>query len=311
VPDTIGVDVGGTKILAGRVREDGQVAARRQVPTERGSGPRILRQIADLVADLAAGDPLDGIGVGFPGTIDQRRGVVVQTSNLPMADVPALEQLQGETGHAVWIDNDANCAALAEHHRGAAAGHQHSVTITLGTGVGGGVVIDGRPFRGATGAGAELGHIVIDRDGPPCPGSCPGHGHLESYASGTAFGLAVAAHVREQPGGTLARRADDDKPDSPLALHAAAEGDAEAIVLLEAVGDALGHGLVTLAHAFEPEIFVIGGGFGMAARDWILDPARHVLASEAVHPMAGTPVVSARLGPEAGMLGAAELPRRA
>ncbi len=102
-----------------------------------------------------------------------------------------------------------------------------------------------------------------------------------------------------------------DPADSRLALHAAAEGDAEAVALLRAVGDALGHGLVTLAHAFEPEIFVIGGGFGMAARDWILDPARHVLASEAVHPMAGTPVVSARLGPEAGMLGAAELPRRA
>ena len=100
MPDSIGVDVGGTKILAGRVREDGQVAARRQVPTEHGSGLRILRQIADLVADLAGGDDLDGIGVGFPGTIDQRRGVVVQTSNLPMADVHALEELQRETGHA-------------------------------------------------------------------------------------------------------------------------------------------------------------------------------------------------------------------
>ena len=237
--------------------------------------------------------------------------MVVQTSNLPMADVPALEELQRETGHAVWIDNDANCAALAEHHRGAAAGHGHSVTLTLGTGVGGGVVIEGRPFRGATGAGAELGHIVIDRDGPPCPGSCPGHGHLEAYASGTAFGLAAAAHAREHPDGTLAQRADGGPADGRLALHAAAEGDAEAVALLRAVGDALGHGLVTLAHAFEPEIFVIGGGFGMAARDWILDPARHVLASEAIHPMAGTPVVSARLGPEAGMLGAAELPRRA
>ena len=235
----------------------------------------------------------------------------MQTSNLPMADVPALEQLERETGHAVWIDNDANCAALAEHHRGAAAGHRHSVTMTLGTGVGGGVVIDGRPFRGATGAGAELGHIVIDRDGPALSRG-------RARATATWRRTRPARRSASPSRRTRARSRTARSPgaphgapaDSRLALHAAAEGDAEAVALLQAVGDALGHGLVTLAHAFEPEVFVIGGGFGMAARDWILDPARHVLASEAVHPMAGTPVVSARLGPEAGMLGAAELPRR-
>jgi glucokinase len=310
--DTIGIDVGGTKILAGRVRPDGTVVSRRHVPTEQGSGRAILAQIAALVHDLAAGDDdLHGLGVGLPGTIDQRRGVVVQAANLPMAEAPAREMLGRETGLHVVIENDANCAAVAEHRHGAAAGCRHSVTLTLGTGVGGGVVIDDRPFRGATGAGAELGHIVIDRNGPPCPGSCSGHGHLEAYCSGTAVGLAAAEHVARHPDGALAAAAaaDADGADARLVLERAAAGDPEALGLLADVGSALGTGLVTLAHAFEPEVFVIGGGFGEAARDWILEPARRVLSQEAMHPMASIGVVAARLGGEAGMLGAAELPR--
>jgi glucokinase len=151
--------------------------------------------------------------------------------------------------------------------------------------------------------------VVVDRDGPPCPGSCPGHGHLESYCSGTGFGLLVEAHLRERPEGSLARLAVGRPGGSRLAIEAAEAGDPEAIGLLHGVGDALGHGLVSLAHAFEPELFVIGGGFGEACYSWILEPARRVLASEAMHPMAETPVAPARLGSEAGMRGAAELPR--
>jgi glucokinase len=309
VLDTIGVDVGGTKILAGRVRPDGSVVARRRAATRQTSGVEMLDQVAQIVGDLVGGDEVLGIGVGLPGTIDQRRGLVVQAANLPLADLPAHAHLERATGLHVVIDNDGNCAAVAEHQLGAAAGRHHSVTLTLGTGVGGGVVIDDRPFRGSSGAGAELGHIVIDRDGPPCPGSCPGHGHLESYCSGTAFGLTIADHVRAHPDGTLARAAGDGKADGRLALERAAAGDEEALGLLHAVGDALGHGLVSLAHAFEPEVFVIGGGFGQATREWVLAPAREVLQAEAMHPMANTPVVGAQLGGEAGMLGAAALPR--
>jgi glucokinase len=308
--DTIGIDVGGTKILAGRVRPDGLIVARLQVRTERASGRGILTQIVRLVRELAAGDDdLHGVGVGLPGTIDQRRGVVVQAANLPMAEAPAREVLGRETGLHVVIENDANCAAVAEHRHGAAAGYRHSVMLTLGTGVGGGVVIDDRPFRGATGAGAELGHIVIDRNGPPCPGSCNGHGHLEAYCSGTAVTLAVEAHVAANPGGSVARSAHGDPADGHLALECAANGDPEAIALLVDAGNALGQGLVTLAHAFEPEVFVIGGGFGEAAQSWILEPARRVLRAEAMDPMSRIPVVPSQLGGDAGMIGAAELPR--
>jgi glucokinase len=262
------------------------------------------------VLELAAGDDLHGVGVGLPGTIDQRRGVVVQAANLPLDEAPAREMLRRETGMHVVIDNDANCAAVAEHLHGAASGCRHSVTLTLGTGVGGGVVIDDRPFRGATGAGAELGHIVVDRNGPPCPGSCAGRGHLEAYCSGTAMIRVVAEHVATWPEGSLARAiAGGERPDARLVLQLAGDGDEEAVMLLQEAGRALGVGLVSLAHAFEPEVFVVGGGFGEAAYRLILEPARAVLRDEAMHPMAGIPVVPARLGSDAGMLGAAELPR--
>jgi glucokinase len=307
----IGVDLGGTKIRAGRVGGDGTVAEEQEVRTDTSSGDAILRQIADLVARLrASGGDVRGVGIGLPGTIDQGRGVLIQAVNLPLGDVPLRDRLGELIGLPVVIDNDANCAALGEHAHGAAGPYPHSIMLTLGTGVGGGLVFDGRLFRGATGAGGELGHIVIDLDGPRCQGSCPGRGHLESFCSGTALTRRAREHVAARPDGSLAAAvAPGEEADSRLVVRQAEAGDAEAQALLTEHGRILGAGLVGLANVFEPSVFVIGGGLGEAAGERLLVPAREVVAREALRPMDETPVVLAQLGGDAGMIGAAELLR--
>jgi glucokinase len=308
---TVGIDVGGTKIAGARLDPGGVVAASLEVPTDLSSSDAILGQIAALVAELTADvEPVLGVGVGIPGTINQREGRLLQAVNTPLADIAVRSRLEELTGLRVIIDNDANCAALGEHVHGAAGPYSHSILLTLGTGVGGGMVFDGRVFRGASGAGGELGHIVIDRDGRSCQGSCPGRGHLETFCSGTGLGRSARAHVAVEPDGTLARALEPgQQPDARFVLARLAEGDAEAAALVEDLGRALGAGLVSLANTFAPSVFVIGGGFGEAAGDAVLDPARGVLVEQALHPMNRTPVVMAKLGGDAGVIGAAELLR--
>ncbi len=308
---TIGVDLGGTKIAAARVTATGTVTAAREVRTDLSSGEAILAQIAALVADLQDdGPPVLGVGVGIPGTINQEQGRLLQAVNLPLGDIEIRGRLEALTGLPVVIDNDANCAALAEHVHGAAGPYRHSILLTLGTGVGGGMVFDGRLFRGASGAGGELGHIVIERNGRSCQGTCPGRGHLETFCSGTGLARSARAHVAVEPQGTLAQAlAEGQDPDARFVLARREAGDQEAAALVEDLGRALGAGLVSLANVFEPSVFVIGGGFGEAAGDAVLDPARRVLVEQALHPMNETPVLMARLGNDAGVIGAAELPR--
>ena len=188
------------------------------------------------------------------------------------------------------IENDGNCAALGEHRFGAAAGTTHSVTLTLGTGVGGGIVADGQLLAGARGTGGELGHIVIERNGRPCQGSCPGRGHLEAYCSGTALG---------------ARGHEAGYGDAHDVLARATSGEAGALRLIDELSAALGAGLVSLANALAPEVFVIGGGLGDAGAALILPRAGKILAHEALPPNGDARLVAASLGNDAGMIGAA------
>jgi glucokinase len=188
------------------------------------------------------------------------------------------------------IENDGNCAALGEHRFGAAAGTTHSVTLTLGTGVGGGIVADGRLLSGARGTGGELGHIVIERNGRPCQGSCPGRGHLEAYCSGTALG----ARGREAGYG-----------DAHDVLARATQGDEGALALIDDLSASLGAGLVSLANALAPEVFVIGGGLGDACAALILPRAGKILREQALPPNGEARLLSASLGNDAGMIGAA------
>ncbi len=291
--ETIGIDVGGTKILAARVDAGGAIGATEHVVTDLTSAAGVLAQITALARALGAG-PDTPVGVGVPGTVDQARGAVLHAVNTPFDDGPFRDHLAAALGARVEIDNDGNCAALAEHRHGAGRGADYVVMLTLGTGVGGGVIAAGQPYRGARGTGAELGHIVIEQDGRPCQGSCPGRGHLEAYASGHA----AAA---------LAGEAGIDGPDALLAAVAA--GDEAARAVIGRIAAALGAGLVTLANAFGPEVIVIGGGFGIAAGRFLLDPATRILAAEALRPNGDVPVVPAVLGTSAGVIGAAELTR--
>ncbi|MBA3366682.1 MAG: ROK family protein, partial [Actinobacteria bacterium] len=227
------------------------------------------------------------VGLGIPSRIDHPSGRAVGSVNIPLADLDLRTRMEERFGLIVGLENDANAAALAEWALGAGRGSRDMVMLTLGTGVGGGVVVDGRLYRGW----AEFGHIVILHDGPPCQGSCTGRGHLETLASGTAAEkAAVAAFGPEATAEELVRRA--------------SEGEELAADLLAEIGGYLGSGIASLVNIFNPQLVVLGGGFA-AAGDLVFDAAREVVAREALQP-AGELVrlVPARLGSKAGVIGA-------
>ena len=300
----IAVDLGGTKLLAGLVDREG-VALRRTVrPTDLSGEDALLDQIEQAIGEVGS-DGFGALGVGLPSTIDQRTGRAVSSVNIPLAGVDLREQLQRRFGVPVMIENDANAAALAEHRLGAGRGTRHMIMLTLGTGVGGGLILDGRLYRGAVGAAGELGHITIDVDGPPCQGACPGRGHLEALASGTAADVLVERLARERPDGDLGRAASAGRPvDARLAVELAAEGPGDAREALEQVGLLLGAGIASYVNVFNPELVVLGGGFARAG-DLLFEPARRVVAERALTPARDlVRIVPALLGVEAGLIGA-------
>jgi glucokinase len=283
----IGVDLGGTKILAGVVHRDGRVEQRREHPTPVGSQQELLAGLDEAVEELLD-DAVVAIGFGIPSPIDQRTGRAQQAVNIPLDDTIDFRNRMSERfSLPVGIENDANAAAYAEFHFGAARDVDTMVMLTLGTGCGGGAVIDGQLYRGW----AEFGHMVIVHGGLPCQGTCTGRGHLEPYVTGVAatklaqevFGPAVDAH---------------------RLVRLAREGEARAVEILDGIGRHLGSGIGSLVNIFNPELVVIGGGFA-AAGDFVLDPAREVVAREG---LAGAGkrvrIVRAELGTAAGLIGA-------
>lgn len=286
----IGIDLGGTKLRGGLVAEDGTVSVVEEHATDTSDAKAIVDQIVTMARKLGNGRDVAGVGVGVPGTVQRPDGTLIQAVNLPLRNIGLRALISDELDAPVEIENDGSCAALGEHRFGAAAGTTHSVTLTLGTGVGGGIVADGRLLAGAHGTGGELGHIVIEQNGRPCQGSCPGRGHLEAYCSGTALG----ARGREAGYG-----------DAHDVLARATKGDAGALALIDDLSASLGAGLVSLANALAPEVFVIGGGLGDACAELILPRAGKILRQEALPPNGKAQLVSARLGNDAGMIGAA------
>jgi len=286
------VDLGGTKILAGVVAPDGSVVRRRERATPQDSQEHVIAELEAAVAELLD-DSVGGIGIGAPSPIDQENGVVVRCVNLPLENAPLRDRMHERFGIPVGLENDANAAAIGEWRAGAGRGEDDVVMLTLGTGVGGGVISGGKPFRGRNGAGAELGHVVIVHDGRPCQGACTGHGHLEAYVSGSA---ATAA----------AREAFGPSADAHRLVRLADEGDATAKELLENAGRHLGSGIGSFVNVFAPQLVVIGGGFGVAAFDYLCGPAEEVARREALEPMrSNVRLAKAELGTAAGLIGAA------
>lgn len=307
-PEAIGLDLGGTKLLTGVVDSDQNVHHTSRESSRGASEEAVLGAIEEEIKEARDARPdVVGVGLGIPCTIDRERGVAINAVNLDITDVPIRDLMTERTGLPVFIDNDANVAALAEQRFGAAKGAGDVVMLTIGTGVGGGLIVDGEPYRGSIGAAAELGHIVIDLNGPPCQGTCPNHGCLEALASGTALAREGTAMAGSRPDSALADALQADGEVSGRAVtEAALAGDEAAREVLDLIGMRLGVGLSSLANIFNPDVMVIGGGV-MAAGDLLLEPARNELRSRALPPMNETPVVAAKMGPEAGMIGAAQM----
>jgi glucokinase len=308
--EIVGVDLGGTKMLLGVLDPDSKVLWESREASTGQTEDELVELLIREVEEARGKRPgVAGVGLGIPATIDHERGIAISAVNLPLDDLPIREIIGGRTGLPVFVDNDATVAALAEHLYGAARGAENAVLLTIGTGIGGGLILGGEVYRGATGAGAELGHTVIEADGPPCQGNCPGRGCVETLASGTALGREGRAAAEREPDSALgAMLAGGETIDGKAVTEAALSGDATARGVFDLVGSRLGVALTSFANIFEPEVFVIGGGV-IAAGDLLLDPARRMLAERALPPMKKIPVVAAELGSDAGMIGAAAMAR--
>jgi glucokinase len=288
----IGVDLGGTKILAGVVTREGEVLRRHERMTTLDSQDALVAELEIAIGEVLD-DEVGAIGLGVPGPLDLSSGRTYDMVNLPFHDFPLRDHMHEKFSLPVGLDNDANAAAVAEWRVGAGRGVDDLVMLTLGTGLGGGVISNGRPFRGARGAGVELGHTVIVHDGRPCQGRCSGRGHLEPYVTGLA-----ATRAAQDAFGPAA--------DAHRLVRLANEGDVQAREILADIGRHLGSAMGSFANIFEPALIVLGGGFGVAAWEHIVGPAEEVMKREALRPMRDeVRVVRAELGTTAGLIGAA------
>jgi glucokinase len=305
----IGIDAGGTKLLGGVVDEDLVVHHRVHRLWRGADRTETLDIMLEAVEEVRAAAPdVEGVGFGIPSLIDHDRGASITSVHLPLDGVPFRDLMAERLGLPVYVDNDANVAVLAEHRFGAARGASYVVLLALGTGIGGGLVLGGKLYRGALGAGAELGHMVVDLDGPLCSGDCPNRGCLEAVASGAALGREGTAAAERSPDSALGRAlAEGRSITGALVTELGHDGDEVARDVLELIGRRLGAGITSLVNAFNPEVVVITGGV-IAAGDLLLEPARAVVAERALPPSRdAVRIVPAHFGEESGMVGAAAL----
>ena len=310
---TVGVDVGGTKIAAGLVDENGRVLARERTESPATDPPEIVRTIGELVRSLAGTETIEAVGVSAAGFVDKARAMIVFAPNLAWRDEPLKRFLEDELDLPVVVENDANAAAWGEFTFGAGEDVEDLLMVTVGTGVGGGIVIDGELVRGGFGMGAEVGHISLVPGGVMC--GCGNLGCLESYGSGSALVRVSRELAGADPDAAkeLVARAGGDptRITGPLVTEAARAGDPFALARLVELGHWLGQGVATLTAVLDPNVVVIGGGVSDAG-DLLLDPIRdsferHV-TGRGHRPM--LEVRQAMLGNAGGLIGAADLARR-
>ena len=306
----LGIDLGGINVAAGLVSDTGEVVSHRSVPT-----PRTPNAVADAIADHVknllskTGGTVEYIGLGAPGTIDPDTGVVEYWSNLDFHHVPLASMITERTGLPVRMENDAGCAALGEYSAGAGKGSSSMVVITLGTGIGGGAVLDGRLYTGLNHAGLEVGHLVVEHKGRQC--TCGRRGCFETYCSATALIRETRKAMDSALDSLLWTLAGSkEKINGKLIFEAYGRGDAAATAAVEEFLEYLGDGVSSLVNIFQPEVFAIGGGLA-GAGEAILDPVRRILNHEdyARESSKRTKLVKAKLGNDAGIIGAAMLGR--
>ena len=309
---TIGIDIGGTKVAAGAVDEQGGIIASARRDTPSHDPTQIEETIADVVRELQATHDVEAVGIGAAGFVDASRSTVIFAPNLAWRDEPLRKAVEARCGLPVVVENDANAAAWAEARFGAGRGQKYLVMLTLGTGLGGGLVIDGQLYRGRLGVAAELGHITVEPGGRRC--GCGGRGCWERYASGRALvreaqeiaslSPAIGSRLLDLAGG---------RPEAITGLavtEAAQDGDEGALEAFRVVGTWLGHGMAAMAAVLDPGMFVLGGGVSSAG-ELLREPAMRTL-QERITARAYREVPTVRiaeLGPEAGIVGAADLAR--
>ena len=309
----IGIDAGGTKLLGGVV-DQGLVVHHRVHRTWRGSDRvETLDIFVDAVEEVRAAAPdVAAVGFGIPALVEWETGVSRWSTHLPLEDVRFRDLMSERLGLPVVVDNDANAALLAEARFGAAGNVSHAVLVALGTGIGSALLLDGRLYRGARGFGPEIGHMVVDLNGPECQGACPGRGCLEVMASGSALVREASLRVARRPDTPLGHALEEGRElTGPFVTELAHDGDPVARDALETVGRALGVGLSSLVNLLNPEVIVIGGGV-IAAGEMLLEPARREMRERALVPgRDAVRVVAAAFGEQAGMIGAALMAREA
>ncbi|WP_273847361.1 ROK family protein [Rubrobacter calidifluminis] len=305
--NAIGVDIGGTKIAAGVVSPEGKILNEVRYPTP-AFRERLLSSIAAAIREVGSGYEVGGVCLAVPGFVSTRENRVITAPNLEVIEgIPLREELGGRVGLPVTVENDANAAAWGEFRFGSGERCEHLVFVTLGTGVGGGVISHGVLLRGAQGAAGELGHVTVQATGPRC--SCGNRGCLETLTSGTAIRRRAREVASEMPHSALGRLAVERDVLGEDVLRLARRGDEAALQVLREAGRWLGIGLAAFVNIFNPEVIAIGGGVSEAG-ELILEPARREVWLRARSPSRElVRVREATLGPEAGVLGAAALAR--
>jgi glucokinase len=302
----IGIDLGGTKVAGIVMSEDGRILSRIERPTPQSDAEAVVEVVHAVVQAVSGGEQPVAVGVGAAGLVDFAAGVLRFAPNLPLREIPLRDEVATRSGLPCLVDNDANAAAWGEFRFGAGRGARHMLLVTVGTGIGGGIVWDRALYRGAHGFAAEIGHVIVEPGGPRC--GCGNRGCWEQMASGQAMDRLGREAARNDPDGAIARLAGGAGVQGAHVTAAAREGDPGAMAIVREVGGRLGEGLAGLVNILDPEVVVVGGGVGDEG-DIFLEPARRAYRDtvEAPHHRPDVPIVVADLGNDAGAIGAAAL----
>jgi len=312
----IGIDLGGTNIAAGIVDENGSIVRKGSVPTGRTrASEAIVEDMCALVKQLMeeAGlkeDQIHSIGIGSPGAPDRKNGIIIYNNNLGFRNVPIRDLFQKHFNLPVYLENDANCAAIAESVAGAAKGDPYAVVITIGTGIGGGVIIDNKLYIGFNGAGGELGHVVIQMNGEAC--TCGRKGCWEAYSSATALIRQTIRAAEENPQSAIHKLVNGDlsKINAKTAFDAARLGDETGKKVVDQYIEMLAEGLANMINIFQPNVVVLGGGVSKEG-EYLLAPLREKLKGRTycAEGLENPRLVAAQMGNDAGIVGAAFISR--